>query len=262
MPDSFAVNRIIIIIYIVTLTAMWTWESFAPFFTNPTDKIRHALRNLFIGTMNGVVLGVIFAGITNGFAAYVSDYGIGLIVLFSPPWWLHCVLAFLSLDCWTYYWHRMNHLVPFFWRFHRMHHSDSAMDATSASRFHIGEIALSMTLRLSIIALFGIPMFVIIVYDITLLVTTLFHHANIALPAHVDRVLRYLTPSPFMHKIHHSRYQPETNSNYSSVLTIWDRIFGTYRDKTDHRDIQFGLDGFDGEERQSVKGLFVTPFVS
>jgi sterol desaturase/sphingolipid hydroxylase (fatty acid hydroxylase superfamily) len=141
-----------------------------------------------------------------------------------------------------------------------MHHSDNAMDATSASRFHIGEIALSMILRLPIIALFGIPMFVIIIYDITLLVTTLFHHANIFLPDHLDRIVRYITPSPFMHKIHHSRYQPETDSNFSSVLSIWDRMFGSYREKQNHRDIQLGLDGFDGEEKQSVRGLFETPF--
>lgn len=261
MLEFIAENRVVII-YVATLTIMWTWEFVAPFFKNSRDKIRHDLRNLFIGTLNGVVLGAIFAGITNTFTTYISEHRIGLIFLFSPPWWLHCVLAFLALDCWIYNWHRLNHLVPFFWRFHRMHHSDNEMDATSASRFHIGEIAFSMILRLPIIALFGIPMSVIVIYDITLLVTTLFHHANIALPDNLDRLVRYVTPSPFMHKIHHSRYQPETDSNFSSVLSVWDRIFGSYREKENYREIQLGLDGFDGTEKQTLKGLLTTPFIS
>lgn len=260
MLDLVNANRVIII-YIVSLVIMWTWESIAPFFQTSRNKIRHDLRNLLIGTVNGVILGVIFAGITNSFTGYISDNRIGLIFLLSPSWWMHCVLAFLALDCWIYYWHRINHLVPFFWRFHRMHHSDNEMDATSASRFHIGEIAFSMILRLPIIALFGIPMFVIITYDITLLVCTLFHHANIAVPASLDNALRFITVTPFMHKVHHSRIKPETDSNFSSVLSIWDRIFGSYREKDNYRDIQLGLNGFDDDEKQSLKGLFVTPFI-
>ncbi len=97
-----------------------------------------------------------------------------------------------------------------------MHHSDNAMDATSASRFHIGEITFSMILRLTII------------YDITLLVCTLFHHANIALPYSLDNALRFITVTPFMHKVHHSRVKPETDSNFSSVLSVWDSDLGLF----------------------------------
>jgi sterol desaturase/sphingolipid hydroxylase (fatty acid hydroxylase superfamily) len=250
----------VVILYVFTLAIMWTWESIAPFFQNPRDKVRHDLRNLFLGAVNAIVLGVVFAGITDGFTGYVSENRIGVIFLLAPAWWLHCVLAFLALDCWLYNWHRLNHCVPFFWRFHRMHHSDNAMDATSAARFHFGEIAISMVLRVPIIALFGVPMFIIVLYDIVLLVTTMFHHANIALPDKFDRVIRFVTPSPFMHKIHHSRFQPETDSNFSSVLSMWDRIFGTYREKDNYGSIEFGLKEFDAKDKQNLAGLFATPF--
>lgn len=259
---DFITNNRVVLVYVLTLAIMWTWESVVPFFQTSSNRIRHDVRNLVVGTFNGIVLGAVFASITNTFTGSISNNRIGLIFLLSPPWWMHCVLAFLFLDCWIYLWHRINHLVPFFWRFHRMHHSDNAMDATSASRFHPGEIAFSMILRLPIIALFGIPMFVIVIYDITLLVCTIFHHANIALPASLDKALRLITVTPFMHKVHHSRIQPETDSNFSSVLSVWDRMFGSYREKDNYRDIRLGLEGFDGEENQSLKGLLTTPFAN
>jgi sterol desaturase/sphingolipid hydroxylase (fatty acid hydroxylase superfamily) len=259
---EFASANIIVLVYVLTLAIMWTWESLAPFFQNPRDKIRHDLRNLIIGAVNAVLLGTVFASFTASAASYVSEYQIGFLFWLSSATWLHAVLAFLVVDCWTYTWHRINHLVSFLWRFHRVHHSDSAMDATTAARFHIGEITFSMMLRLLLVICFGIPLFVLVAYDITLLVTTMFHHANIALPAKIDRLICLVTPSPFMHKVHHSRYQPETDSNFSSVLSVWDRLFGTYREKENHRKIRLGLDGFDDEKNQTVKGLIATPFYS
>ena len=102
----------------------------------------------------------------------------------------------LTLDLWTYWWHRANHRIPFLWRFHRMHHSDPAMDVTTATRFHLGEITVSTIVRLGIIPLVGIPLRVIVVYELVLLVSTQFHHSNIALPSGIDRILRLVIVSP------------------------------------------------------------------
>lgn len=259
MLEGLLQNRTVVL-YALTLAIMWTWESVAPFFRNPANRLRHDLRNLAMGGMNGLVLGIVFAGVTTGLAGYVAVNKIGLLHLALLPVWIHYGLAFLLLDCWIYTWHRLNHTVPFFWRFHRVHHSDNYMDATSAARFHIGEVSMSMILRLPVIALVGLPMPVIIVYDITLLICTLFHHANIALPPHIDRLVRYITVSPFMHKVHHSRIQPETDSNFSSVFSVWDRIFRSYRERENYAAIQLGLDSFDGEEKQTIPGLLKTPF--
>ena len=130
---------------------------------------------------------------------------------------------------------------------------------TTASRFHTGEVTFSSILRLLLIPLIGIPIWVLILYDILLLASTQFHHANIALKRTVDRFIRLFIVSPNMHKIHHSRAQIETDSNFTSLLSIWDRIFGTFRKRLNYREIQFGLDEFDGDESQSVKGLLNTP---
>jgi sterol desaturase/sphingolipid hydroxylase (fatty acid hydroxylase superfamily) len=248
------------VLYVFVLVLMWTWESITPFFQSSARRVRHAVRNLIIALFNGIVLGAIFAGITAHVAEYVATQRIGLLHLVSLPPTAHAVLAFALFDCWIYLWHRINHTVPLFWRFHRMHHSDSEMDTTSAARFHVGEILFSMILRLPIIALIGLPMPVLLIYDTVLLTSTQFHHANIALPDRLDKILRFIIVSPFMHKVHHSRLQPETDSNFSSVLSVWDRIFGSYRERDTYRDIRLGLDGFDGTEQQTLKGLLTTPF--
>jgi sterol desaturase/sphingolipid hydroxylase (fatty acid hydroxylase superfamily) len=156
----------------------------------------------------------------------------------------------------------MNHRIPFLWRFHRMHHSDPAMDATTGTRFHFGEIAMSSAIRLVLIPAIGIPLIPMLIYDTILTASVQFHHSNLALPNQADRWMRYLLVSPFMHKVHHSRWRPETDSNYSSLCSVWDRVFGSYREKEDYRKIHFGLDEFDSSEHQTLRGLLATPFVS
>jgi sterol desaturase/sphingolipid hydroxylase (fatty acid hydroxylase superfamily) len=250
------------VLYVLILVLMWTWESIAPFFRRSPQRVRHAVRNLIVALFNGIVLGAIFAGITGQVVEYAASQRIGLLHVFILPPALHAVAAFMMFDCWIYLWHRINHTVPFFWRFHRMHHSDNEMDTTSAARFHLGEILFSMILRLPVIAIIGVPMWVLLVYDTVLLTSTQFHHANVALSDRLDKALRLIVVSPFMHKVHHSRVKPETDSNFSSVLSVWDRIFGSYREKENYREIQLGLVGFDGTERQTLKGLFTTPFLS
>jgi sterol desaturase/sphingolipid hydroxylase (fatty acid hydroxylase superfamily) len=244
------------------LFLFWTWESFAPFFRPSGLRLRHATRNLTVALLNGLVLATVFAGLTVAVAVLTEDRQLGLLNALGLNPSVHAVAAFLLLDCWTYGWHRINHRVPFLWRFHRMHHSDPAMDVTTATRFHLGEISFSSALRLALIPLLGIPLWTLIVYDTMLLGCTQFHHANIQLPARLDTALRYAIVTPNMHKVHHSRLQPETDSNFSSLLSVWDRLFASYREKPDYSQIRFGLDGYDDDARQSVKGLLLTPILA
>jgi sterol desaturase/sphingolipid hydroxylase (fatty acid hydroxylase superfamily) len=133
------------------------------------------------------------------------------------------------------------------------------MDASTATRFHAGEITMSALIRLVLIPVIGLPLGALLLYDMVLLASTQFHHANLALPDAFDRFLRAFVVTPFMHKIHHSRLQPETDSNYSSLLSVWDRIFGSYRMRRDPGNIRFGVDGLESPEQQTIKGLLLTP---
>jgi sterol desaturase/sphingolipid hydroxylase (fatty acid hydroxylase superfamily) len=239
----------------------WSWESLAPYFP-VRRRLRHAARNLAVAGINAIAIAVIFSTATVAVSEWSSSKAVGLLHLLALPQPLHQVVAFLVLDVWTYCWHRANHRVPLLWRFHRMHHSDPCMDVSTATRFHIGEIAISSAVRLPVILAAGIPLGVIVLYDSTLLLATQFHHANLGLPATLDRLLRYAVVSPNMHKVHHSRERLETDSNYSSVLSLWDRLFGTYLQRDDYHAIHFGVKGLDEDRQQTVAGLLVTPIRS
>jgi sterol desaturase/sphingolipid hydroxylase (fatty acid hydroxylase superfamily) len=243
---------------VFALLVFWVWESIAPFFSRG-DRVKHAARNLIIGLINGVVLAVVFAGSIVVVADATKQQQIGLLhwAGFSGP--VLFVTAFLLFDIWMYWWHRLNHGFPFLWRFHRMHHSDPEVDVTTATRFHVGEIAFSSLIRLGLIPLIGIPIEVLIVFDAIQLPIISFHHANIRLTPQLDKRIRYFIVTPFMHKVHHSRMKSETDSNFSSLLSIWDRMFRSYVEKENYHEIEFGLNQFDGGERQSVKGMLLTP---
>lgn len=236
----------------------WCWESLAPFF-KPRQRLRHAARNLALAAINAVAVAVLFSVATVAVSEWGSTHAAGFLYLPGLPHPAHVILAFLLLDAWTYWWHRANHTVPLLWRFHRAHHSDPCMDVSTATRFHIGEIAISSAVRLPVILLLGIPWDAILTYDFTLLLSTQFHHANMGLPARLDRFLRFVLVSPNMHKVHHSRERAETDSNYSSVFSLWDRLFGTYRQRRDYRTILYGVDGLGEERFQTVVGLLTTP---
>jgi len=237
---------------------LWVIEGMAPFFRR-TARVGHAARNLAMAGLNALALVVALSGLTVSVAHVTATQQWGLLNLSPVAPFAKVALAALVLDLWTYWWHWANHRIDFLWRFHRMHHSDPSMDVSTATRFHLGEVALSVVARLGIIPLFGISLSVIVGYELVLLLSTQFHHSNIALPAGMDRILRLVIVSPNMHRVHHSIERIETDSNYSSVLSIWDRLFRSYRERLDCRQIRFGVDGFSSKRYQSVKGLLLTP---
>src|SRR5262249_16765576 len=143
--------------------------------------------------------------------------------------------------------------------FHRMHHSDPDLDVTTALRFHFGEITISSALRLAVVPLLGLTLWQVILYETILLPVIAFHHSNVALPERFHRILRAARVSPNMHRVHHSDWQPETDSNYASIFSWWDRLGRTFRRREDVRTLRYGLREFDGEEWQGLWGLVKTP---
>jgi sterol desaturase/sphingolipid hydroxylase (fatty acid hydroxylase superfamily) len=148
------------------------------------------------------------------------------------------------------------------WQFHRVHHSENAVDVTTAFRQHPGETVWRILWQLAPIVVFGIPLWVVIMYLIFSGLNAELEHANIRLNLRVDRLLRFFVVTPNMHKVHHSCEQQETDSNYSNIFSIWDRLFGTYTSSVDFLKLNYGLDGFDVSERQTLRGLLKMPFVN
>lgn len=159
--------------------------------------------------------------------AWTGAESFGLLHLVALPAPLELAAAFLLMDLTFYYWHRLNHRVPFLWRFHNVHHFDPDLDVSTAFRFHFGEIALSAGLRVVQVVLIGLSGWAFAVYELAFQANTLFHHSNLRLPIRVERLLNRLLVTPRMHGIHHSQVEHETHSNYGVVLPWWDRLHRT-----------------------------------
>ena len=246
---------------VLLLALFWCWETWRPFFGEREGRLKHAAHNLAIAIFNTVVLGLVFGSVTLVVTAWTQRHQVGLLNAIKLPAPVDFLLALVLLDGWIYAWHRANHTIPLLWRFHRMHHSDQQMDVTTATRFHLGEHVGSSMLRLGLIPLLGFEVWHLIVYDTCVIAVTQFHHADISL-GRWDRWVRLLIVTPDMHKVHHSDWRPETDSNYSTVLSLWDRLAGTFRMRSDLKTLVFGLREFTVPSWQTWWGMWKTPFVN
>jgi sterol desaturase/sphingolipid hydroxylase (fatty acid hydroxylase superfamily) len=183
-----------------------------------------------------------------------------LEVLPLPPW-LRLVLELLVLDALVYLLHRAYHRIPVLWRFHQVHHTDLDLDVTSASRFHAGEVLVSSAAKLVVVALLGISPFGLISFETAMLLAAQFQHANVSLPAAMERPLWWVLVPPAMHRIHHYPARAETDSNFGTILPLWDRLFGTFR--SEPRPVSsFGLPEHRDERRLGLPALLTMPFKS
>lgn len=249
------------VVSVVLLAVFWCWETWRPFFGHAEGRLRHAGHNLAIALVNTMILGLGFGLVTTTVAEWTAANQYGLLQAVDLAGPLRFAMALVLLDGWMYIWHRANHTIPFLWRFHRMHHSDRHMDVTTATRFHLGEHIGSAVLRLGLVPLLGLEISHILVYDTLVIAITQLHHADISL-GRWDRGLSWLIVTPYMHKVHHSSWRQETDSNYSTVLSVWDRIFRSFRMRSDLKSLVFGLEEFREPGWQSWWGMMKTPFAN
>jgi sterol desaturase/sphingolipid hydroxylase (fatty acid hydroxylase superfamily) len=245
----------------ISLTVIFWLETLFPLFKGRQHRFRHGFHNISMGVINGLAGTLSFSILTVYVIRLCTAHSFGLIHWQALPQSVSAAAAFILFDLWMYVWHAANHKMPFFWRFHRMHHSDPDVDTTTALRFHLGEIAISSILRLPVIALLGMEFRHLLIYEMSLQVVILFHHSNVALPENIDRILRAVIVTPNMHRVHHSRERFETDSNYSSIFSFWDRIGRTFRLRQDPRTLHYGLSYLDDPHWQTLTGMFKTPFV-
>jgi sterol desaturase/sphingolipid hydroxylase (fatty acid hydroxylase superfamily) len=195
-------------------------------------------------------------------AAILADVrGWGLLQQVGAPPLVEAALAFLALDALIYWQHRLFHAIPWFWRLHRVHHSDLEFDATTGVRFHPVEILVSMLIKIGAVIALGAPAVAVIAFEVVLNATSLFNHSNLRLPAAADRALRKLLVTPDMHRVHHSVHRHEHDSNYGFNLSWWDHLFRSYTDqpKEGHAAMRIGLPLFREPRDQRLLGLLAQP---
>lgn len=192
-------------------------------------RLRRWATNGAITLLNTVALRVAVPVLAVGAAGFAQRLDVGLLNLWDPAPWLAFVIALVVLDLVIYAQHVVFHHVPLLWRIHRVHHADRDIDASTALRFHPVEIILSMGIKIAVVMALGAPPAAVIAFEIILNGMAMFNHANLRLPGTLDGLLRLAVVTPDMHRVHHSVHMRETNSNFGFNLSLWDRLFGTYR---------------------------------
>ena len=190
---------------------------------------RRQLANLGLAVVDTALLRLAFPLLAVALAIEIDARGGGLFGAIEAPLWLELLLAVLVFDLAIYWQHRLLHKIPLLWRLHRVHHSDIGIDVTTGVRFHPLEIGLSMLIKLTLVLILGPHPAAVVIFELLLSATSLFTHADFALPPRIDRVVRWLLVTPSMHRVHHSVRRIETDSNYGFNLSLWDRLFGSYR---------------------------------
>jgi len=205
-------------VFLGVLVAMAGWELAAPRRRQDIPRVLRWTNNLALVVVDTVILRLTFPILAVGLALMAEARGWGLFNVLDLPPWLAFLLSILLLDLAIYLQHVLFHAVPGLWRLHRMHHADLEFDVTTGLRFHPVEIVLSMVIKLAVVAALGAPAVAVLLFEVLLNATALFNHANIRLPAGLDRVLRWVLVTPDMHRVHHSVIPAETNSNFGFNL--------------------------------------------
>jgi len=243
--------------------AFGAWERWRPAVGTPllvralgaSHAAWHRLgRNLGLFGLNLLLSPLLVLPVT----AWADGFTLGL----RPAWWTGwpgLLLDLLLLDLWIYWWHRANHEIPFLWRFHRVHHLDETLDVTSAVRFHLGEVALSTGARAALIVAFDIPLISVVLFEGLVLAAAIFHHSNAALPPSLERRVARLVVTPGIHWVHHHAIRADTDSNYATVLSLWDHVFRS-RSRT-ARTATMPI-GVEGERDRPLLALIASPIRS
>jgi len=254
-------NALRLLIFISVFILMLILEALIPRHPKVDSKLRRLGIHLGLSGVNTILLKLVFGAAAVGAAKTIEIKGWGL---FNNLEWNHGLEFFLTvvfLDFAIYFQHVLVHKIPFFWRFHVVHHSDLDLDASSGLRFHPVEILASMLYKIGIIFLLGPAPIAVLVFEAVLNGMALFTHSNIALPEKADYFFKKLIVTPDMHRIHHSVEVRETNSNYGFNLSIWDRIFGTYKEQAlkAQPEIDIGINAFRSPDELTFYNLLIMP---
>lgn len=218
--------------------------------------------NLGVFATDLLLIGLPLQGLAFTVLIWAETHQVGIMNWLDMPFAVRALIGFLALDALFYFQHRLSHSLPVLWRLHRVHHADTEMDVSTANRVHPLESLWLTFLRVCLAIALGIPIVVIIVFQIALNIVSIFNHANLKIPDWLDRIIRWIIVTPNMHETHHSAHDADYDTNFSFIFSFWDRIFGTYKPETTTRNgkVVLGLDEFRGLHETDLLKLLSMPF--
>lgn len=222
---------------------------------------QHLIHNLLF-QVAFYLCNILWAIVTVYSIEWLNNNHVGLFYLFQLPLWLKLVLAVAIFDLVTYWFHRIAHKVPVLWRFHRVHHSDTSMDASTFFRAHPLELILWFgTSNILAAGIFGLDLLSLGLYFLVATPFVFLEHSNLRFPRWLDKTFGLVFTTPNQHKVHHEQDRHYTDSNFSDIFILWDRLFGTFKHKP-VEDIKFGLKEFEEDKKQSFWYLIKSPFIN
>lgn len=225
------------------------------------DKRPHHLFNNILFQVVFFIASYYFAFFQVFSMNWFNDHHLGLFHHLQLPFWVKLVAGVALFDLTSYWFHRLAHKVPLLWRLHRVHHSDTSMDSSTFFRGHPIEIAVFGIASILAVALFGMDLLSFGFYILVFTVFAFLEHSNLTFPAWVDNTLGKIFVTPNFHKVHHEQDQYYTDSNFSDIFIIWDKVFGTFKLKP-VKEMKYGLAEFDDKKRQSFFYLMISPFIN
>jgi len=243
-------------IFLVLLLLQWQF----PLRRQHFSALRRLARNFVLSIPGFAIVRLLMLPIPLAIAMWVQDRHLGLLNWLALPRWIVIIATFLLMDYAYWWWHWANHMLPLFWRFHNVHHTDLDLDVSTAARFHFGEMLFSVGFLSLAVILFGIAPIMLLVFFITFEAATLFHHSNWRLPINLERILNLIIVTPRMHGIHHSIVQRETNSNWGTIFCWWDKLHRTLRRDIPQDAVTIGVAAYRDENELTLGKLFALPF--
>lgn len=235
-------------------------EHFASYRADTVPKKKRLATNLALAVLNGIVLNLFFRSVAVNTLFFAHERHVGLLNEAAIPYWAGLIITVVFMDLVMYVWHLLNHEVPLLWRFHRVHHSDINMDVSTASRFHIGELAISNVIKVVAIYFIGADIGGFVLFECILLFAAQFQHSSVKVPEWFERVHWFFFVPPSMHRIHHSVVIRERNTNYGTIFSVWDRMLGTLLRDVEQEKIVIGLGPYRAPDKLTIGNLFGMPF--
>ncbi len=256
------IEYIRVIFFLGGFTVFFFWGCLFPFREPQAEDRLRWFNNIFLTLFNTLVIKIFFGVFLLQTIQWNLEHNLPVVNLSSLPVWLNVMLSVLIFDFVIYWQHLFFHRVPWLWKLHRVHHTDTNYDTTTALRFHTIEIILSIFVKAGVVLFFGMSMWSVIVFEVLLNFSAMFNHGNFSLNISVDRMLRKLIVTPEFHRVHHTNHPEEINSNYGFCLSIWDYLFMSYRYKPykEQLKMKMGLDSFRSRKSQGFLRLLRQPF--
>ena len=243
-----------------TFAGLLVYEIYRPLRQTRENKLRHDGRNFAVAGTAALALSLTEVPVAEEVTHFVERKQTGLLKVIKLPFWIETALGIILLDYTFYLWHVLTHKSEFLWRFHLAHHVDLEMDASTALRFHFGELAISTAFRAAQILTIGVSPLAFSVWQTFMLINVLFHHSNVRLPEKAEKYAVLLFVTPQMHDIHHRAALDKTDSNWASGFSVWDRLHGTWREDFDLNAEPIGVANYQTAEELTLPRILALTF--